>query len=237
MHLAAFDQSVRRYRRFPPHFSHSMLSTSSLPTRSPKMMASSRGIVLHDSRVIVARQQCHQRRGPFSRVRRHFSCVSITTRHPGFSPCPPGAIAIGWPESERSTRHIAKMLNEFERVKFNVIDSAVPSVRRNPCIAWPPAREFQYRCNRCLCPHPPIVAHLNAVTGVPWCQSTIISKTTSNSSHQRLKPAARASPQQTRRHVAALPRPSMHSRTTPRQGWRSRCAAGFRLTSGRAGRS
>jgi hypothetical protein len=61
------------------------------------------------------------------------------------------------------------------------------------CRACGRARELcRFRSNRCLCFH----AHLTrrrSRRGVPWCQSTATSKTTSNSSHQRLKLTRRAS--------------------------------------------
>jgi hypothetical protein len=38
------------------------------------------------------------------------------------------------------------------------------------------------------------MAYLNAETGVRWCQSPIIAKTTPNSNHQRLKLTRRAGP-------------------------------------------
>jgi hypothetical protein len=43
---------------------------------------------------------------------------------------PSVAVAIGWPECQRSTSRIAEMLNQFERKELDVIDSAQPSVRR-----------------------------------------------------------------------------------------------------------
>jgi hypothetical protein len=55
------------------------------------------GIVSHDSRVIVTRQQRHQRRGSLGGARRHFSCPPIAVSYPRFSPCPAWAVAIGWP--------------------------------------------------------------------------------------------------------------------------------------------
>src|SRR5215472_11660829 len=42
--------------------------------------------------------------------------------------------------------------------------------------------------------HRTIVTHPRSKTGVPWCQSPIISETTPNSSHQRLKLTRRATP-------------------------------------------
>jgi hypothetical protein len=158
------------------------------------MIAPSRGIVPHDSRVIVARQQCHQRRGILGCVGWHFSCSSIAMGHPGLSSCPPWAVAIGWPERERSTSHVAKMLDQSERMELNVVYSALASIPRHPWLAWSTARELQYSCNRCLCFHFHILTRLHSRTGVPWCQSPIISETTSNSSHQYLKLTRRAAP-------------------------------------------
>jgi hypothetical protein len=79
------------------------------------------------------------------------------------------------------------MLKQFEIVELDVIDHALASMPRHPRVAWPPARELQYRCNRCLCWRFRIVTHFLSQTVVSWCQSPIISETTSDSSHLRLK--------------------------------------------------
>jgi hypothetical protein len=134
------------------------------------MIAPSRGIVLHNSCVVVARQQCHQRRGSLGRVRRHFPRAAIAVCDPGLSSCPPWAVAIGWPERQRSTSHIAKMLNQPERIKFDIIDGARASVPRHPRGAHPRGREFQYCCNRCLCVHSYILTRLCAPAEAPTYQ-------------------------------------------------------------------
>ena len=46
----------------------------------------------------------------------------------------------------------------------------------------------------------PFVKHPHAETGVPWCQPQIISETTSDSRHQRLKVIRRAVPRATTLH-------------------------------------
>jgi len=99
--------------------------------------------------MVVARQYCHQRSGSLGCVRRHFSCASIAARHPRFRTGPPRTIAIGWPQREWSTSHIAEMLNQFEPIKFNVIYGAWASMPRYPRLAGPPVGELQYCCNRC----------------------------------------------------------------------------------------
>ena len=117
-----------------------------------KIMEPSQGMIVpHNSRVIVARQQGHQRRRSLGHVKGHFSCTSIAARHRGFSPRPPLSVAIGWPQRDRAASHVTKMLNEFERMELDVIDGARACVPRGQCIAWPRPGELQYRRNRCLC--------------------------------------------------------------------------------------
>jgi hypothetical protein len=147
-----------------------------------------------DSRVAVARQQCHQRRRALGCVCRHFPCESIAACHPGFSTHPSGAIAIGRPERLRSTGHVTKMLNQFEIIELDVLDGARASVPRQPRSAHLRGGELEYRCNRCLCLHLHIVTHLHAETGVSWCQFRSPIETTWDSSHQCVKLTRRNTP-------------------------------------------
>jgi hypothetical protein len=57
--------------------------------------ANSSGSASQSSRVIVARQQRHQRRGVPGCIFWHLSRASIATRHPGFSARAAWAVAIG----------------------------------------------------------------------------------------------------------------------------------------------
>ena len=90
--------------------------------------------------------------------------------HPGFWPCPPRAVPIGWPERQRSTSHVAKMLNQFERMELDVIDCARTIVPRHPRSARLLAGEFQYSCNRCLCVHSGILTHRRGQPEAPTYQ-------------------------------------------------------------------
>jgi hypothetical protein len=87
--------------------------------------------------ILVAGQQRRRRRGSLGRVRGHLSCASIAVRHLGFSPRPSWAVTIEWPERQRSRSRVAKILNQFERMELDVIDSARASVPRHPRAAYP----------------------------------------------------------------------------------------------------
>jgi hypothetical protein len=54
------------------------------------------------------------------------------------------------------------MLNQFEMIELDVVDSAQASVRRHPRGAYPCGGELQYCCNRCLCVHSYILTRLCA---------------------------------------------------------------------------
>jgi hypothetical protein len=81
----------------------------------------------------------------------------------------------------------------FSNLHEGLDDGTHACVRGHPRFARPGGGELHYRCNRCLCVHSHILTHRRFRTGVPSCQSTI-SKATSNSSHQRLKPTMYTSP-------------------------------------------
>jgi len=127
-------------------------------------------IMLHESRVMVAWQQRHQWCRFLGGVRRPFSCAPIAMGHPGFWPCPPRAVPIGWPERQRSTSHVAKMLNQFERMELDVLDCARTIVPRHPRSAQLLAGEFQYSCNRRLCVHSDILTHRRGRPEAPTYQ-------------------------------------------------------------------
>jgi hypothetical protein len=85
----------------------------SIATR--KIMALSQGtIVLHNPCMIMAREQCHQRRGSSCRVRWHFSRASVAACHPGFSAGPAWAVAIGWPKRVRARLGSLQINDQFK---------------------------------------------------------------------------------------------------------------------------
>jgi hypothetical protein len=59
---------------------------------------------------------------------------------------PHRAVAIGWPKCNGSASHVAKMLNQFDRMKLDVIHSERACVPRHPWIApsAPPAEKHAF---------------------------------------------------------------------------------------------
>jgi hypothetical protein len=93
-------------------------------------------IVLHDSRVVVARKQRHKRSGSHGRVRQHFSRASVTVCDPGLSSRPLWAVTVRWPYGQRSAGHVSKMYVVPARPNRATVDSQAR--RDRSCYSlWP----------------------------------------------------------------------------------------------------